>query len=172
VRKPFIAGSTGAVGKTLVKRAGVEQVAFLAHVRPRPGVARGAFDRKFDLADAEALDLALRDCNTVVQLIGTIRKRFQSGDTYEVSDIGTTRLLVESARRVKTIDHIVLLSSVFAGRPIGAYLRAKAEAERIVRESEIPYTIFRPSAFIGAGHEVSSFVQRHAACSTRRVRSS
>ena len=32
---------------------------------------------------------------------------------------------------------------------MGAYLKAKGEAERIVRESGIPWTIFRPSAFVG-----------------------
>jgi uncharacterized protein YbjT (DUF2867 family) len=50
------------------------------------------------------------------------------------------------------VDHIVLLSSVGAGSSPGAYMRAKAEAERIVRESGIAYTIFRPSMFYGEGH--------------------
>ena len=67
--------------------------------------------------------------------------------TYERSDIGTTRQLLEAARGTGSIDHFVLLSSAGAGRPVGAYLKAKAEAERLVRESGLPYTIFRPSAF-------------------------
>ena len=159
-RKAFIAGSTGAVGKTLVRRAESQRVPLLAHVRPRPGVARGSFDRKFDLEDVGLLTKHLSECTTVVQLIGTVRARFKRGDTYEVSDIGTTRLLVEAAQRAQTIDHFVLLSSVGAGRPLGAYLKAKAEAERLVRESGIPYTIFRPSAFIGGGHELSPILRR------------
>ena len=35
---------------------------------------------------------------------------------------------------------------------MGAYLKAKAAAEQIVIKSGIDWTIFRPSAFIGAGH--------------------
>ena len=46
------------------------------------------------------------------------------------------------------MDHVVLLSSVGAGYPLGAYLRAKAVAEALVRESGIPWTLFRPSAFV------------------------
>jgi uncharacterized protein YbjT (DUF2867 family) len=41
----------------------------------------------------------------------------------------------------------VLLSSAGAGRPFGAYLKAKAAAEALVRESGIPFSIVRPSAF-------------------------
>jgi uncharacterized protein YbjT (DUF2867 family) len=81
-----------------------------------------------------------------------MRRRFASGDTYEVSDVGTTRQLVEASQRAGGVDHFVLLSSVGAGRPLGAYLRAKAEAERIVVESGLPWTILRPSAFVGEGH--------------------
>ena len=102
----------------------------------------------FELTDRDKLVQALSDCTTVVQLIGTMRKRFASGDTYESSDVGTTRLLTEAARETQA-DHFVLLSSVGASPSGGAYLAAKARAEEIVRCSGIPYTIFRPSALIG-----------------------
>jgi uncharacterized protein YbjT (DUF2867 family) len=86
----------------------------------------------------------------VVQLIGTVRARFTAGDTYESSDVGTTRLLVEAARRLGAV-HLVLLSSVGAGRPVGAYLKAKARAEALVTGSGLPWTILRPSAFEDRG---------------------
>jgi uncharacterized protein YbjT (DUF2867 family) len=35
---------------------------------------------------------------------------------------------------------------------VGAYLKAKAQAESIVTSSGIEHTIFRPSAFDGEGH--------------------
>ena len=93
----------------------------------------------------------MSECTTVVQLIGTMRKRFAQGDTYESSDVGTTRQLVAAATEAQ-IDHFVLLSSVGADKPMGAYLKAKAEAERIVFDSGIPWTVFRPSSFDGGGH--------------------
>ncbi|HKA91779.1 MAG TPA: NAD(P)H-binding protein [Haliangiales bacterium] len=153
-RKPFIAGSTGAVGRTLVRLADARGAALVPHLRPRH--ERDGRDPRaavLELADTEALERALAGCTTVVQLIGTMRSRFAAGDTYETSDIGTTRQLVAAAKRAPSVDHIVLLSSVGAGRPVGAYLKAKAAAEAIVRDAGIPWTIFRPSAFEGEGHK-------------------
>ena len=146
-RRLFVAGATGAVGQVLLELASKRQVDVLAHARPKSAVRLG--DRKvaaLELSDPGLPD-AMKGCTTVVQLIGTMRKRFSAGDTYETSDIGTTRQLVDAAKACGTVDHLVLLSSVGAGRPMGAYLKAKAEAERLVTSSGIPFTIFRPSAF-------------------------
>lgn len=159
-RKVFIAGSTGAVGRTVTRLALEQSVPFVAHQRPSPDRPPGPGAAQFQLSDGDRLTKALRGCTTVLQLIGTVRKRFARGDTYETSDIGTTRQLVDAAKRAASIDHIVLLSSVGAGRPLGAYLKAKAEAERIVRDSGIPFTVFRPSAFIGEGHALPGIAER------------
>jgi uncharacterized protein YbjT (DUF2867 family) len=154
-RRLLVAGSTGATGRALLRLAATRGVAdqVVPHLRPRPRV-RALPPRAIllDLRDGPALAAALRGFTTVVQLIGTMRKRFVDGDTYETSDVATTEQLVDAARAAGTVDHIVLLSSVGAGRPMGAYLQAKARAEAIVRECGIPYTIFRPSAFYGEGH--------------------
>ncbi|MCA9771855.1 MAG: NAD(P)H-binding protein [Myxococcales bacterium] len=149
-RKIFIAGSTGATGRVLVPMAERWGLDIVPHVRPQTA-AKGAVHPKaavFDLADTEALHGALEGCTTIIQLIGTMRARFAQGDTYAASDIGTTRLLVEAGRR-RMLDHFVLLSSVGADRPLVAYLKAKAEAESIVRGSMIPFTIVRPSSLQG-----------------------
>lgn len=154
-RKLFIAGATGATGRTLVRLAPEAQVDIVPHVRPK-SAGRTSFVEQaavLELDDEGALVEALRPCTTVVQLIGTMRKRFASGDTYETSDIGTTRTLAAAARKAGC-DHFVLLSSVGAGRPLGAYLKAKAEAERIARQSGLDWTILRPSAFEGEGHKL------------------
>lgn len=149
----FVAGSTGAVGRTVVRLAAGKGIRLVPHVRPRRA-ARGPLDPRaavFELSDARALEQALRGCTTVLQLIGTRRSRFASGDTYETSDVDTTRFLVEGARAAG-IRHLVLLSSLGTGHPVGPYLQAKARAERLATESGVPYTIVRPSAFVGEGH--------------------
>jgi uncharacterized protein YbjT (DUF2867 family) len=125
--------------------------ALVPHVRPKSSGHAPPGAAVVDLADTEALTRAMAGCTTVLQLIGTMRKHFSTGDTYETSDIGTTRQLFAAARPAG-VDHFILLSSVGAGSPTGAYLRAKAEAERLVRESGLPFTLLRPSAFIGEGH--------------------
>jgi len=154
-RKLFIAGSTGAVGRLVVQTAQARGVPQVPLVRPATAARGGAPENAavVELSDRGALAKAMAGCTTVLQLIGTMRKRFKSGDTYETSDIGTTRQLVEAAQDAG-VDHLVLLSSVGAGKPMGAYLKAKAQAEKLVVDSGIPFTILRPSAFIGAGHTV------------------
>lgn len=130
------------------------QVDVVAHMRPKTAAKAQppAEAAVFELSDRPRLVEALKGCTTVVQLIGTMRKRFAAGDTYETSDIGTTRLLVDAAVEAGC-DHVVLLSSVGAGKPVGAYLKAKAEAEALVRDSGLGWTIVRPSAFEGEGHK-------------------
>jgi uncharacterized protein YbjT (DUF2867 family) len=156
-RKIFVAGSTGATGRALLRLAEARGVRgqLVPHLRPRGPATRDVPPPPdavvLDLTDAEGLRRALTGVTTVVQLIGTMRKRFAAGDTYESSDIGTTRQLAQAAAAAG-VDHIVLLSSVGAGSPTGAYLRAKAEAERLVRDSGVPWTAFRPSMFYGEGH--------------------
>lgn len=147
-RRLFIAGATGAVGRALLTHAERVGVAVIPHVRPKSAASLTHPHRcALELSDPALAD-AMKGATTVVQLIGTMRHRFGSGDTYEASDIGTTQLLMTAAQRTGTIDHVVLLSSALAGLGIGAYLKAKQRAEAIVKESGLPFTIFRPSAFV------------------------
>ena len=152
-RRIFIAGANGATGRTLVNLPQAQTANLVPHYRPKSAQGKTLHPQAavLDLTDAQALDTAMQGCTTVMQLIGTMRKRFSTGDTYETSDIDTTQYLVDAAKRCG-VDHVVLLSSVGAGKPTGAYLKAKAKAEAIVTESGLDYTIFRPSAFHGAGH--------------------
>lgn len=149
-----MAGATGVTGREVLSQARHLELAVLPHVRPKHASVPdlGAEAAVLSLSDQPALTKVLQGCTTVMQLIGTTRKRFGQGDTYETSDVGTTGDLVQASTRAG-IDHFILLSSLGAGKPVGAYLKAKARAEELVRNSGIPFTIFRPSAFIGGGHK-------------------
>ncbi len=150
-RKLFVAGATGATGQVLLRLADARGLPVVPHLRPRSAASHPALAARgavLELDDRTRLVEALSGCTTVIQLIGTMRHRFAGGDTYETSDIGTTVQLAAAAREAG-LDHLVLLSSVGAGRPFGAYLKAKAKAEAVVRESGLPYTVFRPSALEG-----------------------
>ncbi len=156
-RRILVAGSTGATGRTMMRLAADAGAPVVGLVRPKSALRAPEHAVTVDLNDAAALAEAMTGFTTVVQTIGTMRKRFATGDTYEASDIGTTRALVEASKSAG-VDHLVLLSSVGAGRPMGAYLQAKAAAERLVTESGIPFTIVRPSAFVGEEHQPPALV--------------
>lgn len=169
----FVAGATGATGQVLVPLLTAAGHDLVLHVRPRTAgehpMGRDPRARVFDLADAASLTDALRGCDAVVSLVGTMKKRFAAGDTYESADIGSTRQLVDAAKAAG-VPRFLLLSSYGAGGA-GAYLKAKAECERLVRESGLRWTVFRPSALVSPpdaseGHhgkrEVPGFVVRAA----------
>jgi len=148
--KVFLAGATGASGSVFIPIAEAAGMDLVFHVRPqsagKTALARDPRARVFDLGNAYELDLALRGCDVVVSMIGTMRPRFGVGDSCESRDVGTTRQLVEGAKAAK-VQRFALLSSRGAGRT-GPYLRAKGECEAILRESGLAWTIVRPSILV------------------------
>ena len=142
----FVAGATGATGRTVLSLESKFQVELVPHARAQSASSVSHTRLVSGPLEGDAVAHALKQCTTVMQLIGTMRKRFSKGDTYESSDIGTTRTLVEAAKQAG-VTHFILLSSTGAGSPTGAYLKAKAAAEALVRNSGISFTILRPSAF-------------------------
>jgi uncharacterized protein YbjT (DUF2867 family) len=149
--KLFVAGATGVIGRAVLSLCKETGISVVGHIRPRSAAKQRAVENAavVELSNTEALSEAMRGCTALLQLIGTMKKRFGTGDTYQSSDIDTTEQLLRAARG-GTIRHVVLLSSAGAGRPIGAYLQAKAQAEELVRQSGLPFTIVRPSAFTGS----------------------
>lgn len=153
--KIFIGGSTGATGRDLIE-LGRGQAELVVHVRPqsldkyRTQQPDGPEPAVFDLADANALDAAMAGCDAVISTIGTMRKRFHTGDTYRSSDIDTTRQLVEAAERCD-VSHFVLMGAYGASWVPGPYYDAKRDAEALVMNGSIPWTITRPSALLGNG---------------------
>lgn len=153
--RPLVAGATGYTGKRLLP--------LIAEWHPISWQRTGSHSPQPSTGtviscgedDGDILAEAMRGCTTVVQLIGTTRAQFGTGNNYERADIGTTRLLVDAAVQATTITRFVLLSSVGAGRPVGAYLKAKKKAEAIVRYGGIQSVLVRPSSIIGPGREAA-----------------
>ncbi len=154
----FLAGATGATGRVFVSLAEKRGHPLVLHVRPATAEVHplGKDPRAvvFDLADETALRRAVRGCDVIVSLVGTMKNRFATGDTYDTSDLGTTRQLVEAAK-AERISRFRLLSSYGAGGP-GAYAQMKGECERIVMAAhDIRWTIFRPSALVSPEWDIS-----------------
>jgi uncharacterized protein YbjT (DUF2867 family) len=157
-RQVFIAGATGYTGRVLVpliaQSSGWKP---LAHVRPNSrhveAFPANVERREVDLANIAALAAAMSGCEAVVSLIGTTRAQFGPGVSYETVDIGTAQFLVAAAQQAG-VKRFVLLSSVGASETGVAYLRAKAAAEKIVRDSGLGWIILRPSAITGPGRQL------------------
>ena len=149
----FIAGATGFTGRAIAHQdAAAHGVELRLQVRPdSPGAKKLGADprvREISLSDPEGLEQGMKGATAVMQLIGTVRARFDEQTSYETVDYQSTVQLLQAAKRCQ-IPHFILLSSVGAQTGWGAYLSWKKKTEDLVRSSGIPYTIVRPSYLAG-----------------------
>jgi len=170
----FVLGATGFVGREVVRQLCVRGGAPFAHVRPdSPSLPawRERFEELGATVDTTPWDVAamaarLRELRPaqVYVLIGTTRAKAKAdrveGNIYEQIDVGLTRIAVEAARASEARPRIVYLSSVGADATARSpYLRARAKAEALVRESGLPWVIARPSFIVPAGRSKSGPLQ-------------
>lgn len=100
-----------------------------------------------NVLDRESLKGCLAGVDTVVHLVGVIHARGEF--TFERVHVDGTRNLVEEARGAG-VKYFFYQSALGASPSSSSrFLSTKAEAEDIVKESGIPYTIFRPSLVVG-----------------------
>ncbi|MFN3479153.1 MAG: complex I NDUFA9 subunit family protein [Thermodesulfovibrionales bacterium] len=155
----FIAGGTGFIGQHLLKalKEGNFKVRCLARTEERAVLCRkSGFEAVTgDITDRESLRNSLDAVETVVHLVGIIEEKGEM--TFQRVHVEGTRNLVDEAKR-GGVKHIFYQSALGASlNSDAAYQRTKAEAEEIVKNSGIPYTIFRPSLVIG---EKDGFTER------------
>jgi len=101
-----------------------------------------------DIHDPETLRLEIRGCDAVINLVGVLHDGRGKASFREVH-VELTRKVVEACRR-NGIRRLVHMSALNAG--LGApsqYLKSRGEAEDIVRQSGLDFTIFRPSVIFG-----------------------
>lgn len=152
----LVAGGTGFIGSHIVRQLikhGHQVIVMSRHPdRTRGKVPAGAELRQGDVADAASLDRALAGIEVVVAAVQFPNHPVESprkGYTYiEVDGEGTTRL-VEAARRNGVRRFIYLSGAGTREGQTKPWFLAKLMAERAVKESTIPYTIFRPSWVYG-----------------------
>jgi nucleoside-diphosphate-sugar epimerase len=116
-----------------------------------------------DLADPESLESFLDGCQAVVHCAGVV---MADPATYEKVNVASTRLLLEAATRVGTVDTFVLISSLAAGgpgtlaaprdetmpdAPISEYGRSKRRAEGLLFGGKWPFRTvsLRPPSLYG-----------------------
>ncbi|WP_448003074.1 SDR family oxidoreductase [Agromyces bauzanensis] len=127
----LVTGGTGNIGSRVVpllRESGRDLRILTRHPRPaEPGIQHVAGDTVAGHGLAAALD----GVDVVLHLAGGAK-----------GDDAAARNLVAAARHTG-VRHLVLISVIGADRmPIG-YFRAKAEAERVIAGSGIPWTVLR-----------------------------
>lgn len=152
----LVAGGTGFIGSHIVRRllAKGHQVAVLTRHPERAARAlpAGVEARQGDISDAASLQRAMTGMETVIHTVQFPNHSVENprkGHTYvKVDGEGTVRAV--AAAKAAGVKRFIYLSG--AGTREGQtapWFQAKLMAERAVRESGIPYTIFQPSWVYG-----------------------
>ena len=152
-RSLVITGATGYLGKPLTALAIARGHRVRAFVRPgsEARTPTGAEVTTGDPFAIDALAAALSPAVTLVHLIGTPRPSPAKAQQFLDVDLTSIRAAAAAATRVG-IAHIVYVSVAHPAPVMRAYIAARAEGERLVRETGIAATILRPWYVLGPGH--------------------
>ena len=114
-----------------------------------------------DVTAYDSIAEAIEGHDAVVNLVALspLFKPRQGDRRHEEVHLGGTENVVRAAEAAG-VDYILQMSALDAdSNGPTAYLRAKGKAEDVVRNSELSYTIFRPSVIFGEGGEFVSFTK-------------
>lgn len=158
--KVLVTGGTGYVGQPMVKRL----LAHGHHVRvlQRPNGHRRLHAEaemvEADLFDAPSLMRACQDIDVIVHLVGIIREQRRLGQTMQRIHVDATQNLLTAARRAGVAQFIHMSALGAQSDAASAYHQSKWDAEQLVRDDGIPYTIFQPSVIFGEGGPGPNFL--------------
>jgi uncharacterized protein YbjT (DUF2867 family) len=101
-----------------------------------------------DVHEPAELVRLFRGCGAVVNLVGVLHDG-RGKASFQQAHVELARKVIDACRRAG-IRRLLHMSAINAdpGGP-SAYLRSKGEAETLVRESGLDFTIFRPSVIFG-----------------------
>lgn len=101
-----------------------------------------------DVHDPAVLTALIQDCDAVINLVGVLHDaRGKRG--FAAAHVELARKVV-AACRANNVRRLLQMSALAAAVDApSAYLRSKGEAERIVLESGLDVTVFRPSVVFG-----------------------
>lgn len=152
-----IAGSTGEVGKHLVKLAAARSDLVVYALVRREGAWReepGVHEIVFDYEDPAAYDALFREipCDVLLIALGTTTSKAGVEGLLRV-DRDYPLLLIDALERSRPHAQVGFCSSVGADHPRGHYLKAKADVEQRLQASSLATAIARPSFLISERKE-------------------
>ena len=163
-KKVLVTGATGFIGKHLASKLAEANVRCLARgssskekVRELQSYGEVVYG---DVRDRESLQKAVNGVDAVIHLVGIMAGMTKEKVTYEQIHVQGMRNLVNACSE-EGVGRFVYVSALGASpNAVTEYWRSKYEAEEIVRNSSMNYTIFRPSFVHGEGDMLVSMYVR------------
>lgn len=152
-RRIVILGGTGFVGGHVINRLARDghQLTVLTRNREkhRPlGVIPGVTLRSANVHDPAHLRAAFAGADAVLNLVGILNNHGQ--ETFQRVHVTLTRHVIEACVHAG-VTRLHQMSSLKAGQGLSQYLKSRGEAEALVRQSGLDWTLYQPSVIFGTG---------------------
>ncbi|SER72195.1 complex I NDUFA9 subunit family protein [Natrinema salaciae] len=160
--KILVAGGTGFIGTNLCAELAERdhEVTALSRSPTKAELPAGVESAIGDVSAYDSIVETVAEHDAVVNLVSlSPLYKPPAGTSHEEVHLGGTENLVRAAEE-GDVDRFLQMSALGAD-PDGAtaYIRAKGEAETVVRESTLEWTIVRPSVVFGDGAEFLEFTK-------------
>lgn len=148
-----VLGGSGFVGRALVARllARGDRVRVLS--RDADAAARipaGAEPLVGDVFDGAFLRKTFERADAVINLVGILNERGDDGRGFHKVYVELANTMI-AAMQATGVRRLLQMSALHAGDGDSHYLKARGEAEALVRASALDWTLFRPSVIAGPG---------------------
>jgi uncharacterized protein YbjT (DUF2867 family) len=149
----LVTGGSGFVGRQVVQALLARGQTVRCLVRPgaEKNLSRQA-GMNFAYGDVlrpETLAAAVAGCAAVVHLVGIIREFPARGITFQSLHVQATANVVAAAQKAGIGRYLHMSALEAQSAPVAAYYQTKLQAEKLVKNSGLAYTIFRPSIIYG-----------------------
>lgn len=148
-----ILGGSGFVGRTLIARllAQGDRVRVLTRsAQTRTRTPTGAELLVGDVFDEAFLSKTFDGAHAVINLVGILNERGDDGKGFRKVYVELAETMI-TAMRAAGVRRLLQMSALHAGDGESHYLKARGEAETLVRASALEWTLFQPSVIAGPG---------------------
>jgi NADH dehydrogenase len=149
----FVSGGTGFVGSEVIRHLAAAGHQVVALVRPGsenklvnvPNVSA----HRGDVSVPDSLTEGLKGCDAVIHLVGIIREFPERKVTFERLHVEATQNMIRAVDACGIKRYLHMSANGTREDGVTPYQRSKWRAEEAVRNSQLDWTIFRPSMIFG-----------------------
>ncbi|MET0181519.1 MAG: NAD-dependent epimerase/dehydratase family protein [Caulobacterales bacterium] len=158
----FVTGGGGFIGQALLSRMAGKPICTHALVRRPAAPVAGVEYVLGDILNPGSYEAAFRTTDTIIHLAAATGKATPA--QYRLSNVEGTRTLLKTAKAagVKNFLYVSTIAAGYSDQRHYSYAQTKAEAENLVRESGLAFTIIRPTLVLGSASPIWATLQRVA----------